>query len=30
VEVPRLHDMRGMGARAHAARVIQAARALGA
>jgi sugar phosphate isomerase/epimerase len=30
VEVPRLHDMRGMGARAHAARVIEAARAIGA
>jgi sugar phosphate isomerase/epimerase len=30
VEVPRLEDMRAMGARAHTARVIEAARALGA
>jgi sugar phosphate isomerase/epimerase len=30
VEVPRLDDMRAMGARAHTARVIEAARALGA
>jgi sugar phosphate isomerase/epimerase len=30
VEVPRLEDMRSMGARAHAARVVEAARSLGA
>jgi sugar phosphate isomerase/epimerase len=30
VEVPRLEDMRALGARAHTARVIEAARALGA
>jgi sugar phosphate isomerase/epimerase len=30
VEVPRLDDMRSMGARVHTARVIEAARALGA
>jgi sugar phosphate isomerase/epimerase len=30
VEVPRMEDMRAMGARAHTARVIAAARALGA
>jgi hypothetical protein len=30
VEVPRLEDMKTMGARAHTARVIEAARALGA
>jgi hypothetical protein len=30
VEVPRLDDMRAMGARAHAGRVVEAARSLGA